>query len=181
MTQSIKSIKFWNERRIKLKENLDKNRLPCCVAIPESKFVENVGGIVRTANAFLINEIVLEQGVYNKAATAGTAKWENIEVAKDVLGYVKEQGYQTIALEQHPRSVPLWDFEFPINSAIFIGHEVQGMSDEMVDQCDHVIEIPQFGLVESLNVATATSIALYEYCRQHRKMKLTSPSIQKLL
>ncbi|MDJ0625804.1 MAG: TrmH family RNA methyltransferase [Candidatus Caenarcaniphilales bacterium] len=164
-----KALKFWNERRIQLKENLEQNRLPCCVAIPESKFIENVGGIIRTANAFLIKEIVLDHGVYNKAATAGTAKWENIEITQDVFGYVKEQGYKSVALEQHPRSVPIWDFEFPDNTAIFIGHEVHGMNDEMVEKCDYVIEIPQFGLVESLNVATATSIALYEYSRQHRK------------
>ncbi|MDX1919649.1 MAG: TrmH family RNA methyltransferase [Candidatus Caenarcaniphilales bacterium] len=162
-------LRFWNERRLQLKDNLDSKRLPCCVAIPESKFVENVGGIIRTANAFLIQEVVLDQKVYNKAATAGTAKWENINVVEDVMKFIKEKGYVSIALEQHERSIPLWDFEFPQNSAIVIGHEVEGMKDEMVEQCDFVIEIPQFGLVESLNVSTATSIALYEYSRQHRK------------
>lgn len=163
------SPRFWNERRLQLKEDLDSKRLPCCVAIPESKFVENVGGIIRTANAFLIQEVVLNRRVFNKAATAGTAKWENINVVDDVMKHVKEKGYVSIALEQHERSIPLWDFEFPKNSAIVIGHEVEGMTDEMVEQCDFVIEIPQFGLVESLNVATATSIALYEYSRQHRR------------
>lgn len=163
------SPRFWNERRLQLKEDLDSKRLPCCVAIPESKFVENVGGIIRTANAFLIQEVVLNRRVFNKAATAGTAKWENINVVDDVMKHVKEKGYVSIALEQHARSIPLWDFEFPQNSAIVIGHEVEGMTDEMVEQCDFVIEIPQFGLVESLNVATATSIALYEYSRQHRR------------
>jgi len=166
-----KELRFWTEKRQKLKNDLDQNRLPCAVAIPESKHVENVGGIIRTANAFLIEEVILDQRVYNKAATAGTERWENIKVTEDIFAYIKEKNYVSIALEQHERSVPLWDFEFPLNSVILIGHEVQGMSDEMVEKCDHVIEIPQFGLVESLNVATATSIALYEYCRQHRKPK----------
>jgi 23S rRNA (guanosine2251-2'-O)-methyltransferase len=161
--------RFWNERRKKMKEDLDSKRLPCAVAIPEAKFVENVGGIIRTANAFLINEIILDKNVYNKAATAGTAPWENINVTDDLFAYIKERGYISVALEQHPRSVPLWDFVFPLNTVIITGHEVHGMSDEMVEKCNHVIEIPQFGLVESLNVSTATSIALYEYCRQHRK------------
>jgi 23S rRNA (guanosine2251-2'-O)-methyltransferase len=162
-------LRYWNERRTQLKQDLDSKRLPCCVGIPESKFVENVGGIIRTANAFLIEEVFISNKSYNKAATAGTAKWENIQVVEDVMKSIKQKKYTTIALEQHARSVPLWEFEFPLNSAIVIGHEVEGMSDEMVEQCDHVIEIPQFGLVESLNVSTATSIALYEYCRQWRR------------
>jgi len=161
--------RFWTEKRQKLKEDLDSRRLPCAVAIPESKYVENIGGIIRTANAFLIQEVIMDKLVYNKAATAGTERWENIVATDDILEYIKEHQYVSIALEQHERSVPLWDFEFPLASVIIVGHEVQGMSDEMVDKCDHVIEIPQFGLVESLNVATATSIALYEYCRQHRQ------------
>jgi tRNA G18 (ribose-2'-O)-methylase SpoU len=162
-------IKFWSERRQEMKKDLDSRRLPCAVAIPQSKFVENVGGIIRTANAFLIQEIILDRAVYNKAATAGAANWENIQVEEDVIEYATKKGYVKIALEQHSRSIPLWDFEFPANSVIVTGHEVEGMSDEMVEQCDYVIEIPQYGLVESLNVATATSIALYEYCRQHRR------------
>lgn len=164
-----KSVRFWNERRLKLKEEIDSKRLPCCVAIPESKHVENVGGIIRTANAFLIGEVIMEQGSYNKSAAAGTAAWENIVSTPDIFAYLKERNYTTIALEQHERSIPLWDFKFPERSAIIIGHEVTGMKDEMVAQCDFVIEIPQFGLVESLNVATATSIALYEYSRQWRR------------
>lgn len=160
---------FTNERRKKLKEDLDRKRLPCVVGIPESKFVENVGGIIRTVNAFLLNKVLLSHSVYNKAATAGTHKWENIETCEDtvMLDSLKAEGYTLIALEQHERSVKLWDFKFPLKTALIIGHEVNGMTDEMVSQCDHVIEIPQYGLVESLNVATATSIALYEYCRQH--------------
>ena len=165
-----KDKKFWNERRQKLKDDIESKRLNCAVAIPEAKFVENVGGIIRTANAFLIKEIILDQNVYNKAATAGTAAWENIHVTKNLFEYIKQNNYISVALEQHPRSVPLWDFKFPINSVIITGHEVQGMSDEMVEQCAHVIEIPQYGLVESLNVSTATSIALYEYCRQYRRI-----------
>ncbi|HEY9886244.1 MAG TPA: TrmH family RNA methyltransferase [Vampirovibrionales bacterium] len=172
--------KIWSERRQKLKEELDAKRLPACVVIPESKFVENVGGIIRTANAFLIKEIVLNQAVYNKAATAGTDKWENIRVEEDVVKYAKEAGYVTVAMEQHPRSVSLWDFEFPLNTAILTGHEVHGMSDEMVAQCDYVIEIPQYGLVESLNVATATSICLYEYCRQHKNSRLNTEDSEEI-
>lgn len=166
------NIKFWNERRRKLKDDLDSKRLPCAVGIVESKFAENVGGIIRTANAFLIEEIILDTKVYNKSATAGTANWENIKVESNIFEYLKRNNYAIIALEQHARSVPLWDFKFPLKSAIIPGHEVLGMSDEMVDLCDYVVEIPQFGLVESLNVATATSITLYEYCRQHRGHKL---------
>lgn len=160
--------RYKNERRQAIKDELDSRRRPICVAVPEAKFVENVGGIIRTSNAFLLQEVVLDQKVYSKGATVGADKWENITVQSDVIQYCKDQGYALIAMEQHERSVPLWDFEFPEKVAIVTGHEIHGMSDEMVDMCDYVIEIPQYGLVESLNVSTATSIVLYEYCRQYR-------------
>ncbi len=167
MNNSAKNI-YKEEKRKKIKQELDIKRLPCAVGISESKFFENVGGIIRTINAFLLQEIVLDEKVYNKYACAGADKWENIIIQKDIISYFKKNNYTLIALEQHEKSIPLWDFKFPLKSAIIMGHEVQGMTDEMLNQCDFTIEIPQYGLVESLNVSTATSIALYEYSRQHR-------------
>lgn len=157
-----------NPRRKKIKEQLEEKRSSCAVGIPESKFVENVGGIIRTANAFLIKEIVISEEKYQQSSSVGTFRWENIVVQKEVIAYLREKEYQIITLEQHPKSVSIWDFRFPVNSAIIVGHESAGLPDQLVDQADYSIEIPQFGLVESLNVATATSIALYEYTRQHR-------------
>ncbi|MDX1917988.1 MAG: TrmH family RNA methyltransferase [Candidatus Caenarcaniphilales bacterium] len=163
--------RFWNERRLKLKAELEAKRLPGAVCLPESKHIENVGGIIRSANAFLIKEVVLDQKVFNKAASAGTSHWENITIKDDIWEYIKEQGYVTVALEQHPRSVKLWDFKFPAKMILIAGHEVRGMSDSQIDSCEHVIEIPQYGIVESLNVASAVSIALYEYTRQHQDLR----------
>ncbi len=160
---------IFNERRQELKDSLDAKRLPMAIGILRSKFVENIGGIIRTANALTIQKILMQSQVFNKAASAGTHPWEEIQIAEDPIAQLKAEGYHLIALEQHARSVPLWDYKFPRKCAIIIGHEVEGMMDSEVDLCADVIEIPQEGLVESLNVATATSIAIYEYCRQHRR------------
>jgi tRNA G18 (ribose-2'-O)-methylase SpoU len=138
------------------------------ICVPEAKFVENVGGIVRSANAFLIETVILDSATYNKAASVGSAKWENIRVVGDVLADATQLGYPLIALEQNPCSIPLWEFRFPRRCALVLGHEVRGMPDETLELCHASIEIPQYGVVESLNLATATGIALYEYSRQHR-------------
>lgn len=160
---------YLNERRQKIKDELDAKRLPCAVGILDSKFIENVGGIIRTCNALLMQEIVMDSNIYSRGATVGSDKWENINIQVDVLKYLKEAGYTLVALEQTENSILVWDFEFPEKVAIIPGHETQGNSDETVALCDYCVEIPQYGLVESLNVSTATSIALYEYSRQHRR------------
>lgn len=160
---------YVNERRQELKKNLDASRVSLSIGIPESKFVENLGGIIRSSNAFLIKEIVLDQAVYNKFSSVGCDQWENIIVTDNIFEYFKKQDYFLVALEQDPKSIKLWDFKFPEKTAIIIGHEVHGNSDEILKACDYIVEIPQYGLVESLNVATATSIAMYEYIRQYKK------------
>jgi len=169
MHRELKKNVFFNERRQKIKEGLEEKRTLCAVGIPDSKFVENVGGIIRTANAFLIKEVVIDKDKYNKYSSVGTSRWENIIVKEKVINYLREKNYKIITLEQHKKSISLWDFKFPENSAIIVGHEVYGLPDQTVEEADYSIEIPQFGIVESLNVATATSIALYEYTKQHRK------------
>jgi tRNA G18 (ribose-2'-O)-methylase SpoU len=71
-----------------------------------------------------------------------------------------------IGLEQATRSQNLHQFAFPRRAVLVIGHERLGIEEEVLEMLDHVIEIPVWGAPHSYNVATATTMALYEYCRQ---------------
>lgn len=164
-------INYKLQKQQNIKDDLASRRLPCAVGIPNSKFADNIGGIIRTCNAFLLQEIVIDSTQYNKYAAVGADKWENIVVVDNVIEYLKEQEYTLIALEQTESSAEIWDFEFPQKTAIIPGHEIQGNSDATIEACDFCIEIPQYGLVESLNVSTATSLALYEYSRQYKHLR----------
>jgi tRNA G18 (ribose-2'-O)-methylase SpoU len=86
-----------------------------------------------------------------------------------VLKELKQQGYQLVGLEQSTNSQSLHTFQFDRKTALVAGNERTGLTDEILKLLDHVVEIPVYGLPYSYNVATATSMALYEYCRQFPK------------
>lgn len=82
------------------------------------------------------------------------------------LKELKQQGYRLIGLEQTTGSQSLYSFAFPRRTALVVGNERSGLDDELLRLVDEVIEIPVYGLPYAYNVATATAMALYEYCRQ---------------
>ncbi len=84
-----------------------------------------------------------------------------------VLKDLREQGFRIVGLEQTNNSVYLTTYAFERKTALVIGNERQGLSDEALAMLDDVVEIPIYGMPHSLNVANATAMALYEYCRQY--------------
>jgi len=74
---------------------------------------------------------------------------------------LKQQGYRIVGLEQDKRSVMLPDYNKPEKIALLLGEEVNGITDEMRDMCDDLVEIPMFGQKESFNVSVAAGIILY--------------------
>ena len=72
-----------------------------------------------------------------------------------------------VGLEQTTNSQSLHSYAFPRRCALVIGNERLGLAPEVLDLMDDCVEIPVWGLPYSYNVATATAMALYEYCRQH--------------
>jgi tRNA G18 (ribose-2'-O)-methylase SpoU len=103
------------------------------------------------------------------------------EIARDAADYVeiiprrslapalkqlKEDAYSLVGLEQTTHSESLFAYSFPRRVALVVGAEREGLSQEELDLLDAVIEIPVYGQPASYNVATATTMAVYEYCRQ---------------
>lgn len=85
-----------------------------------------------------------------------------------VLEQLREDGYTRVGLEQTTNSICLYDFEFTRKTALVIGAEREGLEQQELERLDHVVEIPVYGQPYSYNVATATTMAVYEYCRQFR-------------
>ena len=82
------------------------------------------------------------------------------------LKKIRSESFHVVALEQADRSRNLFDFRFQRNTVLLIGHERLGVSAEELSLADDVIEIPVYGQPFSYNVVTATTMAVYEYCRQ---------------
>ncbi len=84
-----------------------------------------------------------------------------------VIKRLKEEGYPVVGLEQASNSTSIFEFQFPRKVVLVIGNERLGIEDEVLRQLDGTIEIPVYGLPYAHNAATATAMALYEYCRQY--------------
>jgi tRNA G18 (ribose-2'-O)-methylase SpoU len=151
-------------------------KIPVVVVVDRIRSLLNVGSIFRTSDAFRVEKVFLcgitacpPHREINKTALGATESvdWEYHESTEDLLRSLKESGYTLVAVEQTEGSMPPsqiagWG-EGPF--AVVLGHEVNGVSDEAVDICDHALEIPQMGTKHSLNVSVAAGIILWEFFR----------------
>ena len=78
----------------------------------------------------------------------------------------RSSGYRIVGLELADDAVPIHESDLSAPTCLVIGHEDRGLSKHALPECDEVVFLPQLGRIGSLNVATATSIALYEARRQ---------------
>lgn len=141
------------------------------IACPDLRTRANLSAILRTAGCFGLTDVIVagQQKLDRKIArdAADEIRVRSHRSLLPVLLDLKQQGFTLVGLEQTTNSDSLFSFEFPLKSVLVVGTERNGIAQEVLDVLDHAIEIPVFGLPHSLNVATATSIAIYEFRRQH--------------
>lgn len=135
----------------------------------------NMGAIFRTADAAGIKKLYLcgitatpPRKEIEKTAlkTIEYVDWEHCKSTKDLVLILKKQGVIIIALEQTDESLDYLklDYKNPTGKpiALIVGHETEGIDQEVLDLCHKSIEIPMHGIANSLNVATAVGIILYK-------------------
>ena len=153
------------------------NRTPIALILPDIRSAMNVGAIFRTADAVRAEKIYL---------TGYTATPEHPKVAKTAIGAensvpwtynndvlhqihkLKEVGYQIVSLEKTSSATEMSQaiFKFPL--ALVVGNEISGINREILEESDIVVYLPMLGDKESLNVATATGIALYKLLENYQ-------------
>ena len=89
-----------------------------------------------------------------------------IENLKNYLETMKSQNYTIVGIEQTSESSKLNEFKFPKKSVILLGNEKEGIPVELIQLLDVCVEIPQTGLIRSLNVHVTGAIIVWEYVRQ---------------
>jgi 23S rRNA (guanosine2251-2'-O)-methyltransferase len=146
--------------------------------------MHNVGSIFRTADGAGCKKIELcgyTPGPVNKfrrintkltkvaLGAEKTIAWEHHKSALDVVDQLQQQGVFIIALEQHKRSINVFDMDASQLSAksvaLVLGNEREGVQQQIIEQVDLVVEIPMYGSKTSLNVAVACGIAVYHMRR----------------
>jgi tRNA G18 (ribose-2'-O)-methylase SpoU len=141
------------------------------LACPQLRSNVNLSRIVRAAGCCGVRRIYacgkpkIDREVARSAAD--TVEFFSHRTLPPVLKSLKEEGYALVGLEQTTNSHCLYTFPFPRKTALVIGHERQGLTDDVLALLDHVVEIPVYGEPLAHNVATAAAMALYEYCRQY--------------
>ena len=130
----------------------------------------NLSRIVRTASCCAVARLIAcgSPKIDPKIARDG-AHALPIETPRSlapVLQSLRSDGYALIGLEQTTNSVSIFEHSYQRRTALVVGNERVGLSDEILRILDTVIEIPVYGMPHSFNVATATAMSLYEYCRQ---------------
>ena len=141
------------------------------VACPPMRSNVNLSRIVRMASCCGVRRMVCSGNakVINKIArdTSGSITVEVHRTLPPMLKRLREEGYQLVGLEQTTGSQSIYDFHFDRRTVLVVGNERAGIEEEVLAMLDHTIEIPVYGLPYAHNAATATAMALYEYCRQY--------------
>lgn len=160
------------------------NKRQIILVVQNVRSAHNVGAVFRSADAFAVEKIYIcgyspypaaandkrpphirrktDKAVHKTALGAeNSVPWEFTEDISGCLRRLRADGYEIVALEQTGRAADLNSFAPPEKTALIIGNELNGIDPEVLNGIKQHIQIPMIGKKESLNVASAASIALY--------------------
>ena len=134
-----------------------------------------MGSIFRSAATLGVQRLHLvggtpgpeHKGVHKTSlGTEHSVPWQRDEVLADALAENRAEGSQIVGIELSDTAQPLHEYPLAADVCLVIGSEASGLTNQALAACDGIAYIPQPGKVASLNVAIATSIALYEVRRR---------------
>jgi 23S rRNA (guanosine2251-2'-O)-methyltransferase len=173
MGQKLKNEEL---NRLTLNEFKAAKKHPVRIILDNVRSLNNVGSVFRTADAFLIEEILLcgITGVppnkeIEKTALGATetVPWRHFKSTAEAIADLRHNGYSIYAIEQARESIMLNSFSYNSEKiALVFGHEVYGVDEAIIRECKGVIEIPQAGTKHSLNISVSAGIVLWELLRK---------------
>lgn len=171
---STKKLKLEELGRIDIETFKQTEKIPLVVVLDNVRSMHNVGAVFRTADAFIVNKIVLcgitpqpPHREIHKAALGATESvdWIYEKNISEALQNLKNENYKIIGIEQTSTSEIMTDFVINKEDkyALVLGNEVDGLSDEALPMYDNFLEIPQLGTKHSLNVSVCGGIVMWEF------------------
>ncbi len=175
--------KLLNEElpRLSKEEFIEQQKTPVVIVLDNVRSHLNVGSVFRTADAFLIEAIYLcgITGIpphrdINKTALGATdtVSWKHFAATTEAINELKKNGFKIISIEQAENATMLDEF-VPVKGekyAVVFGNEVDGVMQDVVSASDTVIEIPQYGMKHSLNIAVSVGVVIWDICSKLRKV-----------
>lgn len=155
-------------RRARRREEYRRGLRPFALAAWNISKEHNVGSLVRTAHAVAATEVVLVGSrVWNvEAARTAELYTDLLHLPDDpraLLRHLESRRWNLVAVELDPRAVNLFEAEYPERPCFLLGAELGGVPSELLQAASVIVQIPQWGLVPSLNLAVAGSIVVYDY------------------
>jgi tRNA G18 (ribose-2'-O)-methylase SpoU len=155
------------ERRERRREEYRRGLRPMAIAAWNITKEHNVGSLVRTAHAVAAEEVVLVgEREWNVEAARTAELYTMVTQLSDAAAfrrYREEKEWDLVAVELDPRAVNLFEAEYPSRPCFLLGAELGGIPADLLDEAELIVQIPQWGLVPSLNLAVAGSIVLYDF------------------
>jgi len=154
-------------RRQRRREEYRRGLRPIAIAAWNITKEHNVGSLVRTAHAVAVEEVVLVgEREWNVEAARTSELYTTVTQLGDAASfrrYLDGKAWNLVAVELDPRAVNLFKAEYPQRPCFLLGAELGGIPAGLLDEAELIVQIPQWGLVPSLNLAVAGSIVLYDY------------------
>lgn len=172
MNSKHKKLSLKELNRLDIEQYHGKKKIPMVIVLDNIRSMSNIGSVFRTSDAFLIEEIHLcgisscpPNKEIHKTALGATesVKWKYFENTMESIKSLREESYQIISVEQAQNSVKLNKFsvEKDTKIAFVFGNEVKGVQQEIIDESDFCLEIPQYGTKHSLNISISAGIVIW--------------------
>jgi 23S rRNA (guanosine2251-2'-O)-methyltransferase len=148
-------------------------KTPLLLVLDNVRSALNVGSVFRTADAFLLEGILLcgytatppHREIFKTALGATeTVNWKHEADTVTAVKQLQQEGWTVLAVEQAENSIALNQFApaAGVRLALVLGNEVDGVQQEVINCCNGVLEIPQQGAKHSLNIAVCAGIVCWE-------------------
>lgn len=172
----VHKLKLEELNRVDVETFKNIKKIPLIVVLDNIRSMHNVGATFRTADAFLIEKIVLcgitpqpPHREIHKAALGATesVNWSYESDINVAITDLKRQGFEIIGIEQTSESKIITDFKINRTKkyVVILGNEVEGITDEALPNINYFIEIPQLGTKHSLNVSVCGGIVMWEFSK----------------
>ena len=173
-----KKLKLWELERVSEEEFKQQTKFPIIVILNDIRSLNNIGSFFRTADAFNVEKIYLcgitanppHRDIQKTALGATeTVEWEYRLSIIDLVHELKAQGVAICSIEQTEKTTFLQNVaDLPEEKyALVFGNEVNGVDQNVIDESNYIIEIPQFGTKHSLNVSVCAGVVLWEFSKKY--------------
>lgn len=170
----MRKLRTIEMKRLTTEQFRDARKLPLVVVLDNVRSMHNVGSVFRTADTFLVEELILcgitgtppHPEIHKTALGAEeSVSWHHATTAVDAVKELKALGYTVLSIEQAEGSTMLHEFRPnpSLHYAVVLGNEVKGVSQEAIDLSDGCLEIPQLGTKHSMNVSVTAGIVIYQF------------------